>query len=172
MHPLQVDVRPLRPGDIPALRALFHRWSDQSRYERFFCMSPRIADDYVDALLDPGRTLFAVVAVSPAGKVVGVGSTHRESADTGEFGLAVDDEEQGHGVGTRLLAALLGNAARMQLTTLVAYVEAVNHHMLEVVTDELPGAARELRDGIVMVTVPVQDAIRRSDTHLREQVPS
>lgn len=166
MQTTPLQIRPFSTGDSAAVRALFHRWSEQSTYERFFCMSPRLADDYVDRLADPQRTLFAAVAVNDAGEVIGVGSMHRTAPEEAEFGLAVDDSERGHGVGTRLLAALLQDAQQRRLASLVAYVQPANHQMLQVITDELPDATRKLDDGVVTVVVPVDAAVRHQPAHI------
>lgn len=170
MRPASVRIRPFDTADTTAVRALFRRWGDRSVEQRFFAMSPSLADGYVDALGDPDRTLFAVVAGNAAGDIVGVGSTHRLGADRAEFGLSVDDGVQGRGVGTRLLAALLHDADRRNLSALVAYVEPANQQMLEVIRDELPDATRERRDGVVTVTVPVGTALQHASAHLREDV--
>lgn len=172
MHTTPTQIRQFDMDDSDAVRAMFHQWSDQSTYERFFCMSPRLADDYVDLLADPQRTLFAVIAITETGDVVGVGSTHPVAPDQAEFGLAVDDDDRGHGIGTRLLAALLQNAHRQRVTRLVAYVQPVNHRMLQVIVDELPDATRELHDGMVTVKVPVDAAIRHQPTHIAQEVRS
>ncbi len=170
MEAAPVSIRPFRPSDASAVRAMFARWSERSTHQRFFSLSPSSANGYVDSLSDPGRTLCAVVAVDGGGAIIGVGSTHLERDDCAEFGLAVDDSAQGHGVGTRLLAALLGSAHERRLATLVAYVEPTNHQMMEVVLDELPDSTRERRDDVVMVTVPVEIAVRHLSAHPIERV--
>ncbi|GGB34708.1 hypothetical protein GCM10011492_26720 [Flexivirga endophytica] len=170
MRPATVRIRPFRATDGTAVRALFDRWSDQSTYYRFLSVSRSPAVGYVDALGDPERTMYAVVATGDTGKVIGVGSLHRAAHNSAEFGLAVDDSAQGHGVGTRLLAALLRNARQQQLAVLNAYVEPGNHRMLELVTDELPDATRELRDGVITVTVPVNAAVHHWSTHVNAEV--
>jgi hypothetical protein len=61
-------------------------------------------------------------------------------------------------------------ARQQQLAVLNAYIEPGNHRMLEVVTDELPDATRELRDGVITVTVPVNAAVHHWSTHVTAEV--
>jgi GNAT superfamily N-acetyltransferase len=125
-------VREACPEDLPGIQRLLDGLSPRSSYQRFFSGAARSAP-YTASLLDPGHTLDAVV-VTTGGRVVGVASTHRLGPDSAELALAVEDDEQGHGVGTLLAEALVARGRQHGLTTLVGEVLVANVQMLDVLS--------------------------------------
>ena len=105
--PLSTDAR--RPARF------FKGLSDQSRFLRFHGYR-RIEPELVEPLLDPDWSERGALAGWLADRehderVVAVGSyTRIGGSETAEMAFAVDDSEQGRGIGTRLLEQLAGRA--------------------------------------------------------------
>ena len=113
----------LERSDGEALRRFFYRLSPQTVYRRF--LSPIVRPDQLahQRLLEvDGSTRQAVVAVQD-GEIIGVA---RYTIDAGrpsvaELAVVVADAWQGHGIATRLLAALaeLARAAGVEQFSVV-----------------------------------------------------
>ena len=104
-------IRPLRDDDADAVRALYRRSSEWSRYLRFF--SPVTAETAVRLTGPPADDgSQCILAAEIEGRVVGLGE-YDLTQDTGiaEVAFMVEDDEQGHGLGTALLESLVQRAA-------------------------------------------------------------
>ncbi|SDH34891.1 acetyl coenzyme A synthetase (ADP forming), alpha domain-containing protein [Sinosporangium album] len=151
-------IRPLEHGDRQALHELVERISERSDYLRFFAGGRASAHSYVDRLTDPrfaGRALVAVMR----GRLVGV--AEYVVGDTGadaELGILLDDEVQGHGLGTLLLEHLALLAAENGVDELVAEVLAENRAMLDVLGCLGLGSVRRSEDGEVEVRISLRSA--------------
>ena len=126
-------LRPAAETDRGALLRLVRELSPRSAYQRFFTAARPVATEYVEEILDPARTLDAVVACW-RGEVVGVATTHRLSRTSAEVALLVDDAHQGRGLGTLLLEDLVARARGRGVRTLAAWLLRTNAPMLEVFT--------------------------------------
>ncbi|APR75177.1 Acetyl-CoA synthetase (ADP-forming) protein [Minicystis rosea] len=108
----RVALRPIRPSDASALRAMFHRLSAESRYQRFFAvfndLSPAMLSYLTDVDGDHHIALIAVVPDAGGERIVGVARAVRDAdqRDVAEAALTVADDMQRRGLGTRLLAEL------------------------------------------------------------------
>ena len=127
-------------ADGHALLAFFEGLSDESRFLRFHGFR-RIESGLVEPLLDPDWSERGTLAGWLADRdreerVVAVGSYTRISGSTrAEMAFAVDDSEQGRGIGTRLLEQLAGRARDAGIDRFVAEVMASNAAALAVFTD-------------------------------------
>jgi GNAT superfamily N-acetyltransferase len=129
-----VEIRPIEPGDKQALASGFERLSEESRYRRF--LSPR------GPLTQAELRYFteidhcdheALVAVDPlTSEGVGVARFVRSEDDptVAELAVAVVDDWQGHGVGSRLTTALAQRAREEGITSFTALALAENDAML------------------------------------------
>jgi GNAT superfamily N-acetyltransferase len=130
-NPPDVVVRSAGPHDVPAIADFYRLLSPTSFSERF--MSRRSEAVIVAlAALEARRGDVAVVAVLPDdnSNVVGEARYVPTGSHCAEFALAVLDDVQGHGVGGRLLDALLAEAAARGLDRLAAAVAGGNDRML------------------------------------------
>ena len=128
-------LRPIQPGDAPALSRLYDRLSPESAYQRFFAVMRRLPPDWACILADVDHDRrAAIVAVDPGGELVGV-ARYGALADPGEaeIALVVQDAWQGQGLGTILLSALLDHAESRGITRFLAYVLADNHRMMRLI---------------------------------------
>ena len=127
-------VRPMRSGDESRVRDLYARMSDRSRFLRFFApLSPAAAArlDHAPDVDDPRFTLVAEIGRD----IVGIAEFDEMGEGVAEVAFAVQDHEQGRGLGTVLLEHLARVATTRGIDRFVANVLAENHQMLRVLTD-------------------------------------
>jgi acyl-CoA synthetase (NDP forming)/RimJ/RimL family protein N-acetyltransferase len=177
---LAVELRPYAEGDAPAVRTLLAEATERSSYHRFFTVSRRAGEAYVELLADPENTCAAVVVVD-RGSIVAIGSLHPCSPAEGEareaeFGLLVADERHGDGLGTLVLEDLLSRAHVLHLDAVVAVVMSSNRDMIRVFQDSGFVVAQEFDSGEVRVRCAVtaaDQAIQRvADRQCRAEVAS
>ena len=127
-------------ADGSALLAFFEGLSDQTRYLRFHGFR-RVEPELIEPLLDPDWSERGTLAGWLADRdreerVVAVGSyTRIGGSERAEMAFAVDDSEQGRGIGTRLLEQLAGRARDAGIERFVAEVMASNAPALAVFRD-------------------------------------
>lgn len=127
-----VRLRPLRPGDDPALREFVQAVSADSLRRRF-CGS--ISLDTAAAAL--GQCVhpddFALIAEAPGTpSVVGHAAAYRIGADQAEVAFVIADAWQGCGLGSIMLSHLAAAVREHGVTTLTAEVLPSNRAMLTV----------------------------------------
>ncbi|QSR26974.1 GNAT family N-acetyltransferase [Nocardioides aromaticivorans] len=125
-------VRPVAPGDGPALHDLHASVCDDSIFLRFFGTGRRAAHAYVEHVLASPETLSLVACEGD--RLVGLATAEPTATDTYEVAFLVADDRRGHGVGTLLLEHLADLARSRGATGFTAEVLADNHRMLEVFT--------------------------------------
>ena len=125
----RLRVRPVAPGDVDGLVALYGTLSAEDRHLRFF--SAFVPDrDFCEHLATvEGRGGFGVVAVEDGGRIVGEANYERLPDGDGELGMAVAPDRRG-GLGAYLLDALLEAASARGVPNLEADVMVTNTRML------------------------------------------
>ncbi len=153
-------IRDLAPDDRDRLRAGFDALSPTARLMRFGReldeLSPEMLDDLMDVDGHDHVALVAIDDADPDGPGLGVARFIREPYDTyaAEAAVTVAEGQRGLGVGTALLTALAGRAAREGITELRNYVLADNAAMRDVFTDL--GARTTIEGGaIVRMDLPL-----------------
>ncbi len=155
-------LRPPAAADADALVEFFSALSPQSLYYRFHgarSIDRRLAEPFLDPdWVEQGGLIGALAAVDGGPeRVVALASYARlRDPTTAEIAFAVSDEEQGRGIGTRLLEQLAARAAEMGITAFLAEVMAENRAMLEVFGDAGFEVGRELEGGIIEVRFPIE----------------
>ena len=131
-----VHIRPIRPDDTDRMLAMWQRLSPETIRMRFF--APRSMDaDQMRYFTDVDyRDRVALVAES-GDQIVGVSRFDRleEDPSTAEFAVLVEDAEQGRGIGTALLRALVEPAADLGITGFVGDILRENRRMLRMMQD-------------------------------------
>jgi RimJ/RimL family protein N-acetyltransferase len=146
-----VCIRALEDTDREALLALNEHVSDRSLYRRFFIVSRRAADAYVDELLRPSSTDHQALVGLVDGEIVGVASYERVAAMSAEIAVLIEDRYQHMGIGTQLIEALADTARRNGIHQLVADVLTGNSPMIAMVRGlALPTSIRAQGDTVVM----------------------
>ena len=160
-----LTVRDVTADDFPAVTELFDDLSPRSARQRFLSTSTRAGPQYVEALQDPARTLDAVVALVGA-RVVGVASTHPGVGSTVEFAVTVEDADQGHGIGTVLVEALVARSRRRGITTLSGTVLGGNAQMLDVLAHLGLPCRTVVEDGTADVEIEISSDAFLASAHL------
>ena len=147
-------LRPPGPEDRDGLVEFFERLSDRSRYLRFHGVR-RIDGELVVPFLEESSNAGALVGTL-AGRIVALaGYVRLRAGDTAEMAFVVSDEEQGRGIGTRLLEQLAARARRAGIDRFVADVMAENRQALAVFADAGFEISRELEQGQVELRFPI-----------------
>jgi GNAT superfamily N-acetyltransferase len=146
-----LTVRPIAPGDAPALVALHARLSGETVLRRYFGPRPELAPSLVARFTDVREEWrFALVAVREPGDLVAVARYEGRPEPAAEIALVVDDALQRHGVGRALLLRLIDVAVLRGIESLVADVLAVNTPMITLLRG-LGLPTRSVVDGSALV---------------------
>lgn len=119
-------LRPLVDSDAPALEAAIARFSNRSRYMRFFNGAPTLPPMIMRKLTEVDGTLhLAWVAVDEkTDEIIGAVHAMREDAadEIGELAMGLVDEWQGKGIARLLIALLAAEAQARGMTSFKADV--------------------------------------------------
>jgi N6-adenosine-specific RNA methylase IME4/predicted CoA-binding protein/GNAT superfamily N-acetyltransferase len=144
------------PVHIRTPRTLHDRVSQRSHYLRYFSLSRRSAEQYVDKLLAPHiGDLPGLVAILDGGLVAVASYERLTTTDEAEVAFLVDDLHQGQGIATLLLETLGAAAAQRGIIRFVAEELLDNWHMLEVFTTAGYTVSRRYADGVVRIEFPL-----------------
>ncbi len=122
------DIRPIRPADDHALIAFHERLSPQSQQRRFFSAHPHLQADEVQTFVNVDGVRRVALVATQGDNIVGVARFDRVAGTRdAEVALVVQDNLQGHGVGSTLLAHLAEHARANGVTRLVAQTLAERH---------------------------------------------
>jgi RimJ/RimL family protein N-acetyltransferase len=158
----QVEIRALRPTDLPGLRETAKRMSPETIYRRFFAPKRSFTEKEIDFYLNIDFTshvaLVAVLEESGRPQIVGGGRYIGTQPGRAEVAFAVDDPHQGLGIATRIMRHLVGIARENGIAQLTAEVLAENAPMLKVF--ERCGLAAKTRreGGVVHITLDLKEA--------------
>ncbi len=127
-----VQVRPLGPDDLAAVRAHLDGLTPQSLRMRFF--SPRApSDDELMKMFDIDYRDQFTLGVEMAGDLIGMGSYHYDPERTSaEVAFTVADAHQAQGIGTLLLEHLVAAALSNGIQRFDAHTLGDNRQMLDV----------------------------------------
>ena len=118
-----LTLRFIEPGDADALQAYVRGLSQSSRYRRFLGaaseLPPSLLDGFTHAGEDDRFSVIAIASIEGVERIVAE-ARYALSADQAsvEFGLSVDDQWQGHGIGAALMKNLECRAAALGATRL------------------------------------------------------
>lgn len=133
----KVTCRPIRPEDAGIEQAFVRGLSKESKYSRFMGEVSELTPEMLDRFTHNHYPHdFALIVTVPdetgAEKEIAVARyITLEDPRRCEYAIAVADGWQGHGVGYRLMRALMKVARQGGLRYMEGYVLATNHKMLE-----------------------------------------
>jgi acetyl coenzyme A synthetase (ADP forming)-like protein len=165
-HALEATDVILRDGSTLRLRApvaedadelveFFSTLSDESRYLRFHGFAP-LGAKLVEPVLEPDWQERGALLGSLDGRIVALANWVRlRDPRAAEVAFTVADEQQGHGIGTRLLEQLAARAAEAGIQEFVAEVLQRNDAMLRVFRDAGFEVARAGAAGEVEIRFPI-----------------
>jgi GNAT superfamily N-acetyltransferase len=156
-----LEIRPIASDDKEALVRGFKRLSPRSRYRRFLSPHGRLSPRELRYLTEVDHSDHeALVALDPgSGEGIGVARYVRSDEDpsAAELAVAVIDDWQRQGVGTRLVTELSERAREEGITRFTALVLADNELMLNLL-DEIGEVTREGDEaGAVEVSVELPE---------------
>lgn len=129
----RLTIRPIRPEDAEAHRALFARLSPQDIRFRFFSAMRELSAEQTARLtqVDYDREMAFIAVDEATGETVGVSRLVREADRiSGEFAVIVQADMKGQGLASHLMRRLLGWAADQGLKRVVGQILADNAPML------------------------------------------
>ena len=112
MKPDWVEIRPWQAGDFALLAAAGPRLSGRTLRLRFWAGVPSLPESYLRSTEQRWPRGWDAVAATAGGSLVGWAEYGRNPGTpaTADLAVCVVDDEQGHGIGTALLAALVERA--------------------------------------------------------------
>ncbi|MGK5675445.1 bifunctional acetate--CoA ligase family protein/GNAT family N-acetyltransferase [Micromonospora sp. URMC 106] len=152
-----VQLRPIRPSDGPGIVAMHSRFSERTRYLRYFSPYPRIPERDLHRFVNVDHRDREAFVVLVGDRIVAVGRYERlgPEAPDAEVAFVVEDAYQGRGIGSVLLEHLADAAGRSGIATFVAEVLPANGAMLRVFSDFGYQVQRQFADGVVHLTFPI-----------------
>jgi RimJ/RimL family protein N-acetyltransferase len=157
--PVDIRVRPIRPGDRVALGDGWLALSPETQRRRFLAPKPRLSSAELRYLTEvDGAMHVALVAVDRRDRIVGVARFVRDVEDpaSAEFAVLVGDLFQGHGIGSRLAIALADRARELGVERFTAFMLHDNlpaRRLMETIGERL--TAQSLGSGVVEYATPL-----------------
>ena len=159
-----VQLRPIRPDDVPLLVEFHEGLSVETSYRRFFGVHPHLGPGEAEHFCCVDSVdRFALVGVVD-GEIVGVARLERlQPAVTAEVAFVVADRYQHRGLGRILVQRLAAAARERGVAEFVAETLAGNQAMLHL----LPSAGFEVKisraDGLVILRCAIGTSADQPD---------
>ncbi|MCW3842195.1 GNAT family N-acetyltransferase, partial [Micromonospora yasonensis] len=152
-----VQLRQIRPDDAAAIVAMHSRFSERTRYLRYFSPYPRIPDRDLQRFVNVDHRDREAFVVLAGDRIVAVGRYERlgPASPEAEVAFVVEDAYQGRGIGSVLLEHLADAGRRASIAHFVAEVLPANGAMLRVFSDFGYVVARQYADGVVHLSFPI-----------------
>jgi len=133
-----VHFRLIRPDDSDRIKELFYDLSEESIYFRFLTplksLRRQTLQDFYNVDQDADISIVATIRQddeSEVERIIGAGRyLLNRNTNQAEFGLLVQDDYQGKGIGTFLLNQLMKIAKSKGVDAFIAYVHPQNHPMI------------------------------------------
>ncbi|WP_163507124.1 bifunctional GNAT family N-acetyltransferase/acetate--CoA ligase family protein [Fodinicola acaciae] len=165
-----VHIRPIRESDADQVVALHSRFSDRTRYLRYFSPYPRIPERDLKRFVTVDHVDREAFVVELGDDLIAIGRYDRISADDAEVAFVVEDTHQGRGIGSVLLEHLAAAAQENHIRRFVAEVLPTNYTMMRVFSDAGYTVARSYDDGVVHLEWDVGETSKSIDvSRQREQ---
>lgn len=172
--PVGGDALTVRRGtvaDATALVAMHARCSSETVCRRYHAPLPRLSPRLARAMLEPAGGLSLVLTVGDDIVAVGMLAPDPSSPDgtDAEVGLLVEDRWQNQGHGTRLLRALVVEAATRGLRTLTCQVRPDNEAVLPTIRRAELHARVSAADGLTVYRIPVDKVVETAAERRRRR---
>ena len=166
-----VHLRPIRPADADRVVALHSRFSERTRYLRYFGAYPRIpARDLTRFVTVDGVDRVALVAELGA-DLIAIGRYDRlpGTDDDAEVAFVVEDAHQGRGLGPVLLEHLAAAGRQRHVKRFVAEILPDNRTMVRVFLDAGYSTEHRYADGVVRLSFPIAETDESVDVSRRRE---
>ena len=131
-----ITIRPIRPEDAEMEQEFVKNLSEESKYSRFMDtlreLTQAMLVRFTQIDYDREMALIATIPTGEDGRTLQIGVARyvtNPDGETVEFALAVADEWQKHGVGRKLMTALIESARQKGYRAVVGDVLAMNSKM-------------------------------------------
>jgi acyl-CoA synthetase (NDP forming)/RimJ/RimL family protein N-acetyltransferase len=152
-----VHLRPIRPDDADLLRAFHGRLSPDTVYNRFFTLLRALPARDVERFTTVDHDDRVAVVALLQGQIVGVCRYDRRPGTAeAEVAIVVEDAHQGRGLGPLLLEHLTAAGRERGIERFRADVLPGNRRMLSVFRSAGFEVERELADGYVELSYPIE----------------
>jgi GNAT superfamily N-acetyltransferase len=123
------QIRSWNSGDFELLAASAAHFSARTLSLRFWGGAPHLPASYLRATRKHWPSHWDAVVAVVDGEIVGWAEYGRnlDRTDTADVAVCVADSEQGHGIGTALLAAIVAKAQSDGLASVHADIAPYNH---------------------------------------------
>lgn len=151
-----VRIRPIMASDGDLIVRFFEKLGPESRYFRFFRIKETLEPEEVDYFTQVDyEDRFALIALLD-GEMVGVARYDRDADQThAEVAFAVADDQQGRGLGTKLLQLLTHQARSHGVEGFHAFVLPENRQMMRLFRNSGYDLSRTIEEGVFTVDFPV-----------------
>jgi len=153
-------VRPIRPEDADLVTEFFEKLGPDSRYYRFFRVKNTLEPAEIEHFTNVDyHNRMALVALLD-GEMIGVGryDVDPNEPESAEVAFAVVDEQQGRGIGTKLLELLTSHARAHDVSEFRAFVLGENRRMMRVFRNSGYELTRTMDSGVFTVDFPVTES--------------
>jgi len=169
-------IRPIVSADRDALRLFFRRLGPETMFLRFQYSKPSVSEQelqsYCECDYERAFTLIAEMEQLTQPRIVGVGRYDcLPNSRSAEVAFVVEDDEQGNGIGTHLLAQLAEVGRDQGLQEFVAETLTYNEIMLSIFRKYDPGLKKDIDGDGCRVTFSIAPA-RRLPSPTAFHVPS
>lgn len=154
----RIHIRPIEPEDADGIVALHSRFSERTRYMRFFSAYPRIPDRDLARFVNVDHRDREALVATIGGVIIAVGRYERlqPGEPVAEVAFAVEDLQQGRGIAPILLGLLADAARPVGINRFVAEVLPSNGAMLRVFGRAGYEIVQEYADGVVHVELDLE----------------
>jgi len=154
----KVLVRPIRPGDETLMRELFHSFSKETIYHRFFAMIADMSVEqlkhYVNVDYEERMAIVSVIKVEDREKIVAVARYDLDRpTNMAEVAVVVEDDWQNKGLGSFLLKYLAQIAISRGILGFTAEVMPDNFRMLHLLNKTSGTIKKAFVDGTIRVVL-------------------
>lgn len=153
-------VRPIKPEDGDLVIEFFEKLGPESRYYRFFRVKNTLEPDEIEHFTSVDyHSRMALIALLD-GEMIGVGryDVDPNEPTSAEVAFAVVDEQQGRGLGTKLLELLTSHARSHGIEEFRAFVLGENRRMMRVFRNSGYELTRTMDSGVFTVDFPVTES--------------
>ena len=163
-------IRPITPGDAPALEQFHTRQSPDSRYLRFFSPKPTLSDDELERFTTVDFVDRVAFVVEQHGEFIAWASYERwKNREDAEVAFMVDDEHTGKGIATLLLEHMAAVALHNGITRFTAQTLGSNRSMLAVFAKAGWPVHRRFESGVIDVDFSLDDTSEFIDSVERRE---
>ncbi|GIJ69514.1 bifunctional acetate--CoA ligase family protein/GNAT family N-acetyltransferase [Virgisporangium ochraceum] len=164
-------LRQIEPVDADAIVEMHSRFSERTRYFRYFSPYPRIPPRDLERFTTVDHHDREAIVAESGGDLIAVARYERlgAGADEAEVAFVVEDAHQGRGLGSVMMEHLAARARDEGIVRFVAEVLPQNARMIRTFTEAGYEVARQYADGVVHLTFPIAPTSRSLSVQWRRE---